>query len=50
MFEKPSENPTMKWHRSLRDSNTVVHPPISIGRRYYRASLKKAIKEARRAK
>ncbi len=40
---KPNED-CFKWYRSLKDSNTVVHPSRSIGRRYYREQLKRDIK------
>ena len=43
-----SENPTMKWHRGLKYSNIVAHPPMSLGRRYYRATLKRLIKQKKR--
>lgn len=43
-----SENPTMKWHRGLKNSNTVKHPPMSLGRRYFREQLKLLIKQKRK--
>lgn len=45
MKQNKSENPTMKWHRGLKYSNTVEHPPMSIGRRYFREQLKRLIKQ-----
>lgn len=48
MKQNKSENPTMKWHRGLKYSNTVEHPPMSIGRRYFREQLKRLIKQNRK--
>jgi hypothetical protein len=41
--KKPNED-CFKRYRSLRGSNTVIHPERSLGRKYYREQLKKAIK------
>ncbi len=44
---KPNED-CFKWYRGLRDSNTVVHPDRSLGRKYYREQLKRDIKLKRK--